>query len=94
MKLRPFLLLWPLLMSAPAAMTTAWLAGPSYTTALNQGSLVIQGLGLMAWVLVALVSAGMTPIVLKMKTVEEWVISSFASLGSVALFHAVCTRMD
>ncbi len=94
MKLKSLLLVWPLPVSPFAAVATAWLAGPVYTTAPNQDSMLIRFLGSAAWVLVALTSAGVMPVVLKMKTAGAWVISSSASLGSVALFNSILNRMD
>jgi hypothetical protein len=89
MKKRGFILTWPLWAAPVASTATIWLSGPTYTTAPNQGAMVVRFLGLISWLAIAAIGCLLTPLVMKAKNKEEWVTSITAGIGSVFLFYAI-----
>lgn len=91
MKKRGLILIWPLCAAPIAAMLTIWLSGPTYTTAPNQGAMVIRFLGLIAWLVIAGLGCLLVPLTMKTKKTEEWITSIGSGIGSVVIFYAIST---
>lgn len=67
MKKRGLILIWPILTAPLASVATVLLSGPTYTTAPNQGAMVIRFLGMIAWFIIASVGCLLTPLVINAK---------------------------
>jgi uncharacterized membrane protein YqiK len=93
MKKRGFILIWPLLVAPIAAIVTVWLSGPTYTTAPNQGAMVVRFLGLVTWLAFSCLGCLLTPLIMKTKNKEEWIVSIGAGAASIFVFYAISTEM-
>jgi hypothetical protein len=87
------ILIWPLLVAPIAALVTVALSGPTYTTAPNQGAMVVRFLGLLVWLAIGGIGSLMTPLLLKSPTKSDWIAVLSAGLGSTLLFYLICTGM-
>lgn len=87
-------LLWPLVLAPFAALATLWVSGSTFTTAPDQGAMLVRFLALMLWLVVSCVGGIVTAVILKAKKPMDWGVLLLAVIGSVLVFYTICVGVN
>jgi hypothetical protein len=94
MRIRPLVILWPLLLSPIVGYAVVKISGPYYDGGVNQNSIVTRFIASVAWTVVLLVGLVITLGVLKEKKKEEIFVLFCASILGAALHYLIATGVN